>query len=106
MKSFSILARARRINYIKEKLTLTKPSGFIRPIPVTFDKVQLQSTESSMKKEELIFVIETLVGSLNETNRSQFQGLKSKRKDELLVILQQIRDLLNITNNDETEDII
>jgi len=47
-----------------------KPLGFIHPIPVTFNKVQLQSTESLMKKEELIFVIETLVGSLNETNRS------------------------------------
>jgi hypothetical protein len=106
MKKFSITARARRINYIKEKLTLTKPSGFFRPIPVTFNEMQLQSAESSMKKEELIVVIETLIGSLNETNRIQFQGLKSKRKDELLVILQQIRDLLNMTNSDEVEDTI
>ncbi|CAG8723808.1 3787_t:CDS:2, partial [Funneliformis caledonium] len=38
MKLFSIKARARHINYIKEKLTLTKPSSFIHPIFVTFDE--------------------------------------------------------------------
>ena len=59
-----------------------------------------------MKKEELIFIIESLVGSLNETNRSQFQGLKSKKKDELLVILQQVQDLINLTNSDEAENTI
>lgn len=92
MKSFSITAQARRINYIKEKLNSTKPLT-TRPIPITTDEAQIQSSESSMKKEELILVIGSLIGSLNETNRSQFQGLKSKRKDELLAILQQVRDL-------------
>ena len=92
MKSFSITARAQRINYIKAKLNSTKPL-ITRPIPITTDEAQMQSAESSMKKEELILVIESLIGSLNETNRPQFLGLKSKRKDELLVILQQVRDL-------------
>lgn len=98
MKSFSITARAQRINYIKEKLSSIKPL-VTRPIPITIDEAQVQSAESSMKKEELILVIESLIGSLNETNCPQFQGLKSKRKDELLVILQQVRDL---TNGNET----
>jgi hypothetical protein len=93
LKSFSITARDRRINYIKEKLNSTKPS-LTRPIPVTTYEAQMQSTESSMKKDELVLVIESLVGSLNETNRPQFQRLKSKRKDELLVILQQVRDII------------
>ena len=92
LKSFSITAQTRRINYIKAKLNSTKPL-ITRPIPITTDEAQMQSAESSMKKEELILVIESLIGSLNETNRPQFQGLKSKRKDELLVILQQVRDL-------------
>ena len=105
MKSFSITAQARRINYIKEKLlSLTKSSRFCRPIPVTIEEVQSQSSESSMKKEELIIVIETLIGSLNETNRPQFQGLKSKRKDELLIILQQVRDLYNSNEIEEMLD--
>ncbi|CAG8679299.1 8646_t:CDS:1, partial [Scutellospora calospora] len=59
------------------------------PIPVTIDEEQIQSAESSMKKEELILVIESLIGTLNDANKPQFKGLKSKRKDELLVILQQ-----------------
>ena len=51
------------------------------------------------EKKELILIIESLIGSLNDTNLPQFQGLKSKRKDELLVILQEVRDL---TNGNET----
>ena len=67
MKSFSKIAQDRRINYIKEKFNSTKPS-FTRPIPITINDVRMQSAESSMKKEELVLVIESLIGSLNETN--------------------------------------
>ncbi|CAG8762584.1 16393_t:CDS:2, partial [Funneliformis caledonium] len=94
MKSFSIIAQAQHINYIKEKLS-SKKQLVTRSIPVTIDKVQIQSAKSSMKKEELILIIESLIRSLNETNWPQFQGLKSKRKDELLIILQEVRDLTN-----------
>ncbi|CAG8806038.1 123_t:CDS:1, partial [Racocetra fulgida] len=54
--------------------------------------------DSSLKKEEIVFMIETLVGSLNEAKRPQFKGLKSKKKDELLIILQQVRDLHNVSD--------
>ena len=67
MKSFSITAQAQRINYIKEKLSLKKPL-VTRSIPVIIDEAQIQSAESSMKKEELILVIESLIRSLNDTN--------------------------------------
>ncbi|CAG8851327.1 32687_t:CDS:1, partial [Racocetra persica] len=50
--------------------------------------------ESSMKKKELIVVIESLIGSLNETNQPQFRELKAKKKEDLLIILQ-VRDLIN-----------
>ncbi|CAG8622064.1 10197_t:CDS:2 [Funneliformis caledonium] len=92
LKSFSITAQGQLIKYIKEKLSSTKLL-VTRPISVTIDKVQIQSAEHSMKKEKLILVIESLIRSLNKTNLSQLQGLKSKRKDELLIILQQVRDL-------------
>ncbi|CAG8729774.1 5081_t:CDS:2, partial [Cetraspora pellucida] len=99
MKSFSTIAQAQHINYINEKLNSKKPL-INKPIPITADEEQVQLAESSMKKKELILVIESLIGSLNDTNRSQFKGLKSKKKDELLVILQQVREL---TNNNEAD---
>ena len=37
-----------------------------------------QSEESSMTNRELILVIESLIGTLNEINLPQFKGLKSK----------------------------
>ncbi|CAG8456118.1 15565_t:CDS:2 [Cetraspora pellucida] len=76
MKSFSIIAQARHINYINEKLNLKKPS-INKPILITADEEQVQLTESSMKKEELIL-----------------------KKDKLLVILQQVQEL---TNNNEAD---
>ncbi|CAG8547406.1 5126_t:CDS:2 [Cetraspora pellucida] len=106
MKSFSYKARMQRISYIKSKfdLPIINSSELIWPIPVTFDEAQLQLAETSLKKEEIIFTIETLIGSLNEAKRPQFRGLKSKKKDELLTILQQLRDLHNMTNADEIKE--
>ena len=66
MKSFSITAQAQHINYIKEKLSLTKPL-LTRSIPVTIDEMQIQSAEGSVK-EELILVIESLIETLIKTN--------------------------------------
>ncbi|CAG8734066.1 7719_t:CDS:1, partial [Ambispora leptoticha] len=103
MKSFSDKAQAQRIKYIKGKLGLISPEP-TRSIPVTYDEAQLQSAESSLKKEEVVFAIETLVESLNEAKRPQFRGLKSKRKEELLLILQQVRDLHNATDVDADEE--
>ncbi|CAG8745660.1 17530_t:CDS:2 [Gigaspora margarita] len=104
MKSFSHKAQIQRINYIKHKFGLINSSEITHPIPVTFDEVQLQLAKSSLKKEEILFTIETLIESLNEAKCPQFRGLRSKRKDELLTILQQLRDLHNITDTDEIEE--
>lgn len=95
MKSFSVTAQAYRINYIKEKLISKKPPGITHPIPVTAEEEEKQSEESSMTNRELILVIETLIGTLNEINLPQFKGLKSKKKEELLLILQQVKELHN-----------
>ena len=96
MKSFTSLARTRRIDYIKEKLVgSTKSSRITRPIPITVEEDERQSTESSMSNKELISIIQSLVGSLNEANRPQFKGLATKRKEDLLSILQQVKDLYN-----------
>ena len=80
--------------------------GATHLIPVTADEEEKQSTESSMSKKELLSIIQTLLGSLNEANRPQFKGIKSKNKDELLSILQQVKDLYNGNDNNEAEDMI
>ena len=87
MKSFTSLAQASWIDYIKKKLSSKEQMGATHLIPVTADEEEKQSTESSMSKKELLSIIQTLLGSLNEANCPQFKGIKSKSKDELLSIL-------------------
>src|SRR6185369_8502505 len=106
MKSFTSLAQASQIDYIKKKLSSKEQMGVTHLIPVTADEEEKQSTESSMSKKELLSVIQTLLGSLNEANCPQFKGIKSKSKDELLSILQQVKDLYNGNANNEAEDMI
>ena len=107
MKSFSLTAKAHRIDFIKEKLGSIKPSRRItRIIPITFEEEEKQSSENSMSNRELILIIQSLIGSLNETNRPQFKGLASKKKEELLLILQQVKDIHNGADNGEVEETI
>ncbi|CAH1766911.1 2428_t:CDS:1, partial [Entrophospora sp. SA101] len=51
-----------------------------------------------MTNKELILVINSLIGSLDEANQSQFKGLGAKKKKDLLLILQQVKDLNNGAN--------
>ena len=106
MKSFTSLAQASRINYIKEKLSFKKPMGATHLIPVTIEEEEKQLTESSMSREGLLLTIQTLLGSLNEANRPQFKGIKSKSKDDLLSILQQVKELHNGNDSNEAEDMV
>ncbi|CAG8634967.1 6914_t:CDS:2, partial [Dentiscutata heterogama] len=84
--------RTRHKDYIKKKLN-SKKTLITQPISITVDEEQIQLAENSIKKEELILVIESLIGFLNKINRPQFKSLKAKKKEELLIILQQLRDL-------------
>jgi len=95
MKSFTNLAQDLCINFIKEKIISGKSSGIICPIPVTAEEEMKQSDEKSLSKNELLSVIQTLIGSLDQSNRPQLQGLKTKNKDQLLIILQQVQDIHN-----------
>ena len=54
----------------------------------------------------MISIINSLVGSLNEVNRSQFKGLGSKKKEDLLLILQQAKDIHNSIDGSGSEDAI
>jgi len=106
MKSFSSTAKARRIDFIKEKLGSIKPSRTTHIIPITLEEEEKQSSEDSMSKREIILIIQSLIGSLNETNHPQFKGLASKSKEELLSILQQVKDIHNGIENGEIEETI
>lgn len=82
-----------------------KPSNVTHTIiPVTIEEEEKLSSESSLTNKELISIIQTLIGSLNETNCPQFKGLASKRKDELLLILQEVRDIYNNSDINEIEE--
>jgi hypothetical protein len=106
MKSFSSTAKALRIDFIKEKLGSKKPSGITRIIPVTVEEQENQLSENSMTNKELISVINSLVGSLDEANQPQFKGLGTKKKKDLLLILQQAKYLNNGANGSEIEETI
>ena len=92
--------------YIKEKLSSKKQMGVAHLIPVTAEEEEKQLTEKFMSKKKLLLIIQTLLGSLNEANRPQFKGIKSKSKDDLLSILQQVKDIHNGNDNSEAEDMI
>lgn len=104
MKSFSSTAKALRIDFIKKKLGTIKSSRITHIIPVTSEEEEKQSSENSMSKKELILIIQSLVGSLNETNHIKLKGLASKKKEELLIILQQVKDIHNGTDDGEIEE--
>jgi hypothetical protein len=106
MKSFSLIAKSYRIEFIKQKLGLTNSSKTTHIIPVTVEEEKRLLSENSMTNKKLISVIQSLTESLNETNRPQFKGLASKKKDELLLILQEVKNLHNNINNDEIEKLI
>jgi len=62
MKSFSSIAKAHRVDFIKEKLGSTKPSRRItRIIPITLEEEEKQSSENSMSNRELILIIQSLI---------------------------------------------
>jgi hypothetical protein len=105
MKSFSSMAQSRRRNYINEKLNSNGlPERSFHPIPVTSEEEEKYLGEQSMTKKELLNVIHTLIGSLNEKNRPQFKNLSSKKKDDLLLILQEVKNFND--GVDESEEII
>lgn len=83
-----------------------KSPEILHPIPVTLEEEENQISENSMTNKQLISVINSLIGSLNEVNRPQFKGLGSKKKKDLLLILQQVKDIHNSTDGGEPGDSI
>ncbi|CAG8533300.1 17753_t:CDS:2 [Cetraspora pellucida] len=82
MKSFSVLIQEKR------------------------QEAEIIKNESTMKKEKLISVINSILISLSETQCSKYTNLKNKTKTILLTILQEIRGLNNAEDaiDKENED--
>jgi hypothetical protein len=95
MKLFSTLAKQKRQTFLKEVLLKQTPTDAWLPIPVTEQEAEAQKNENTMKKNQLIAIINSLFVSLPELNNPKYRSLNNKTKPELLVILQEVRDLSN-----------
>jgi len=105
MERFSEIARMKRIEFIKAKLIKKTSLGIWHPIPVTCEEADLQKTEGSLKKVEILSIINSLTPFLGDLDRSRFRGLSSKSRADLVNILQEVRNILaenSINTNEET----
>ncbi|RIB06741.1 hypothetical protein C2G38_2147907 [Gigaspora rosea] len=103
MIRFSEIARMKRIEFIKAKLIEKTPLGIWRPIPVTCEEAELQKSESSLKKSQILSIINSLTPSLGDLDRSRFRGLSNKSREDLVDILQEIRNILAGNSIDANE---
>ena len=104
MKRFSEIVSMKRIEFIKAKLIKKTSLDIWHPIPITCEEVNLQKTESSLTRPQILSIINSLIPFLDDLNRSRFRGLSSKPHIDLVNILQEIRNILtknNINNNGE-----
>ncbi|CAG8561337.1 35376_t:CDS:2, partial [Racocetra persica] len=86
LKNFSNLACERRIKLINK----------------TF-KAAAAMDKKNMTKKELLAIINSLLNSINTSDRPSYRRLPQKTNTELLEILQSIRDLHNNQNELENE---
>ena len=103
MKRFSEIASMKRIEFIKAKLIKKTSLDIWHPIPITREEADLQKTESSLTRSQILSIINSLIPFLDDLDRSRFRGLSSKPRIDLVNILQEIRNILaeNNINNDE-----
>ena len=95
----------KRIEFIKAKL-INKTALYIwHPIPITCEEADHQKNESSLKKSEILSIINSLIPSLGNSDRLRFRGLSNKSHNDLINILQEIKSVLaeNDINIDSEE---
>lgn len=95
LKNFSDLACERRIEFINNTFKDNKPISLLRPIPITTQEAAAATNEENMTKGELLTIINSLLNSLNDSNRPKYRGLQQKTRNQLRDILQSIKDLKN-----------
>ncbi|CAG8821733.1 9700_t:CDS:1, partial [Gigaspora margarita] len=92
MKLFSVLAQEKRQTFIKNTL-LQETKTVWQAIPVTEQEAEILKNETTMKKEELISIINSILVLFPESQRLKYTNLKNKTKTMLLMILQEIYGL-------------
>ncbi|CAG8711621.1 13328_t:CDS:2, partial [Dentiscutata heterogama] len=103
LKNFSNLACERQIMFINETFRGSEPNSSPRPIPITAQEEAAAMDEKNMTKKELLAIINSLLNSINISDRPKYRRLQQKTNNELLEILQSIRDLHNNQNELENE---
>ncbi|CAG8644405.1 6718_t:CDS:2, partial [Dentiscutata heterogama] len=68
------------------------------PIPITCEEADHQKNESSLKKSEILSIINSLISSLDNSDHSHFRSLLNKSCNDLINILQEIRSVLAENN--------
>ncbi|CAG8853107.1 43593_t:CDS:1, partial [Gigaspora margarita] len=106
IKSFSALAQEKRQRFIRNTLLQQASMDIWHLIPVTEQEANALNDKSRMRKEELIAIINSVLVSIPESQRSKYTNLKNKSKAILLTILQKIRDLSNDKEIVDEENII
>ncbi|CAG8561448.1 14513_t:CDS:2 [Dentiscutata heterogama] len=105
IKRFSEIAHMKRIELIKVKLIKKTTLDIWHLIPITCEEADLQKSKNSLTKPQILFIINSLIPSLDDSNRSRFWCLSSKFCNTLINILQEIRSVLaknsiNINNKE------
>ncbi|CAG8528179.1 7880_t:CDS:2 [Dentiscutata heterogama] len=98
MIRFSEITSTKRNEFIKATLIKKTPLGIWHPISITCDEAKLQKSEGSLKKSEILFIIISLIPSLDDSDRSCFRGLSNKSREELVNILQEVKNILAENN--------
>ncbi|CAG8849038.1 34273_t:CDS:2 [Gigaspora margarita] len=106
IKSFSTLAREKRQMFIKNTLLQQTSTNVWHPIPVTEQETDALKNKNTMRKEELIAIINSVLISLPDSQRAKYTNLKNKTKAMLLTILQEIRELDSAKETIDEEDTI
>ncbi len=94
----------KKIEFIKAKLIKKTSLDIWHPISITREEANLQKTESSLTRSQILSIINSLIPFLDDLDRSCFRGLLNKPRIDLVNILQEIRNILaenNINNNEE-----
>ena len=107
MKRFSEIARTKRIEYIKMTLVKKCPMGLLHPIPITQEEADIQQSETSLTKPQILSIINSLIPSLEDSDRLRFRSLSNKTRNNLVNILQEIRGILaekSIVSGEELEE--
>ncbi|RIB13230.1 hypothetical protein C2G38_2326415 [Gigaspora rosea] len=104
MIRFSEIASMKRNEFIKATLIKKTPLGIWHPIPITCDEAELQGSESSLKKPEILSIINSLIPSLGDLDRLRFRGLSNKSREDLVNILQEVRNILAENNISTSEE--